>query len=74
MLLSKLTSKGQATIPAEIRHALHLKSGDRITFVIQDNKAIISKVEPLDYLYHMSMSSSLDEWDSPEDDEAYCDL
>jgi len=74
MILSKLTSKGQATIPVEIRNALHLKPGDRITFVIQNNKAMIAKVEPLDYLYHAAVSSSLSEWDSPEDDEAYRDL
>ena len=74
MLLSKLTSKGQATIPAEIRQALHLKPGDRITFVIQDNKAVLTKVEPLDYLYHTAISSSLNEWDSAEDDEACRDL
>lgn len=74
MRLSTLTSKGQATIPAEIRHALNLKPGDKITFEIRDHQAIIAKVEPFDYLYHVALSSNLNEWGSEEDDEAYHDL
>ena len=74
MLLSTLTSKGQATIPAEIRHALDLKSGDKIIFEIQGNQAVIAKAKPFDYLYHAAVSSSLSEWNTPEDDEAYRDL
>jgi len=33
---SKITSKGQTTIPQEIREYLKLKTGDRIEFVIVD--------------------------------------
>ena len=74
MLLSTLTSKGQATIPAEIRQALHLKAGDKIIFEIHDHKATITKADPFDYLYHAALSETLNEWDSPEDDGAYHDL
>lgn len=74
MQISTLTSKGQATIPAEIRHELNLKPGDKIIFEIQDHKVWITKAEPLDYLYHAAISQNLNEWDSPEDDEAYNNL
>lgn len=74
MLASTLTSKGQATIPAEIRHILHLKSGDKIAFEIADHKVIISKIEPFDYRYHETLAKTLSEWDSAEDNEAYNDL
>lgn len=74
MLLSTLTSKGQATVPAEVRHELGLKPGDKIAFEIHDHKVTIAKAEPLDYLYHAAVSQNLNEWDSPEDDEAYNDL
>lgn len=74
MLASTLTSKGQATIPAEVRHILHLAPGDKIAFEIIDNKAVISKIEPFDLHYHETLSKTLSEWESPEDDEAYNDL
>lgn len=40
---SKLTSKGQTTIPKSIRDALKLKPGDRIEFtIIGDNRVQLS--------------------------------
>jgi antitoxin PrlF len=74
MLLSTVTSKGQATVPAEIRRVLHLQPGDKIKFEVQDHQVLITKADQFDYLYHTAVSSTLNEWDSPEDDEAYRDL
>jgi antitoxin PrlF len=31
---STMTSKGQITVPAEVRHDLHLESGSRVSFVL----------------------------------------
>lgn len=36
MPISRLTSKGQTTIPKSIRDALRLKTGDRIEFILED--------------------------------------
>lgn len=33
MTTATLTSKGQITIPAEVRHALRVDTGDRVEFV-----------------------------------------
>lgn len=42
MPISTLTSKGQTTIPKEIRDKLDLKPGDRIFFEIEgDNRVVI---------------------------------
>jgi AbrB family looped-hinge helix DNA binding protein len=46
--LSKLTSKGQTTIPREVRDKLALKPGDLIAFEMQGDAVQIRKVEPLD--------------------------
>lgn len=41
MELAKVTSKGQITIPAEIRKKLHLKPGDKVLFVEQDDRITV---------------------------------
>ena len=38
MALATLTSKGQITIPKAVRNSLHLHAGDKIEFVITENK------------------------------------
>ncbi|MDE3243603.1 MAG: AbrB/MazE/SpoVT family DNA-binding domain-containing protein [Nitrospirota bacterium] len=37
MSTSTMTSKGQTTIPKEIRARLHLQPGDRLEFVVDDD-------------------------------------
>ncbi len=38
MALATLTSKGQITIPKAVRNSLHLLAGDKIEFVITEDK------------------------------------
>ncbi|CAB4883122.1 MAG: AbrB/MazE/SpoVT family DNA-binding domain-containing protein [Actinobacteria bacterium] len=40
---AKLTSKGQITIPKQIRDALGLSAGDDLLFRLEDSSATISK-------------------------------
>lgn len=74
MRITTLTTKYQATIPAEVRKELDLHSGDKIGFEIVRGKVRIVKVPPFDLEYHKALESTLSEWDSKEDDEAYDDL
>ncbi len=42
MAVSAITSKGQTTIPGEIRRHLKLKPGDRVEFVVEpDGKVVL---------------------------------
>ena len=41
MTQSTITSKGQTTLPALIRRALQLKTGDRIVYEIQGDSVVI---------------------------------
>lgn len=41
MELAKITSKGQITIPIEVRKKLNLKAGDKVAFITEDNKIIM---------------------------------
>ena len=36
-----ITRKGQVTVPAELRHRLGLKQGDRVIFDLQDNQVVL---------------------------------
>lgn len=41
MSAARLTSKGQATIPKEVRDFLHLKAGDRVDFILMDDGRVL---------------------------------
>lgn len=41
MASSTLTSKGQTTIPKEIRSRLHLETGDRVEYVVEDDGRVV---------------------------------
>ena len=41
MRVSSLTSKGQVTIPAEIREYLELHPGDKVGFAVEDHHVIL---------------------------------
>lgn len=40
-----LTSKGQTTIPKEIRDSLHMKAGDRITFTLMPDATVVMRLK-----------------------------
>ena len=45
MEASTLTSKGQVTIPAEVRRRLGLKPGDRVAFVVDADEVRLVRQE-----------------------------
>ncbi|MHB8347320.1 MAG: AbrB/MazE/SpoVT family DNA-binding domain-containing protein [Acidiferrobacterales bacterium] len=40
-----LTSKGQTTIPKEIRDSLHMKAGDRMTFTLMPDATVVMRLK-----------------------------
>ena len=42
MELARISSKGQITIPKEVRKKLNLKEGDKVLFVEEDGKVVIA--------------------------------
>ena len=75
MQMSRVTSKYQATVPADVRAALGVKAGDQLAWEVRDGVAKVSKVEPLDRHWHDAASATFaHEWLSEEDEELFRDL
>ena len=74
MALSRLSAKGQVTIPKPIREVLRVKPGDLIAYEVHDGAVILRRVEPFDAAFHQALSATLTEWVTAEDDEAFHDL
>ena len=57
----------------EVREALHAHPGDTLAYETQsDGTVLVRKVAPFDVLWHEALSSIFaDEWNSPEDEEAF---
>ena len=45
---AKVTSKGQITIPNEIRRRLRLETGDRVEFTVEGDRAYLRAVPSVD--------------------------
>lgn len=74
MLLSKVSSKGQVTIPKQVREAIGIEYGDIVAYEIKDGVVTLKRGDPFDAAYYAAISKTLTEWTSPEDEEAFSDL
>ncbi len=74
MEISKITSKGQVTIPHALRKAAHFKTGDKLVFELDGDRVIVTKLKSVKDDYLDSVSLNLKEWLSDEDEEAWSDL
>ena len=73
--ISRLTSKGQATVPAPVRRKLNLRPGDTIVFEEAETGLIcLRKAEPLDLEFLSALEKTLSEWNSEKDEQSYRDL
>ena len=69
-LTSRLTSKGQTTIPSEVRKSLELRDGDLLFYEIESDKLVrIRKLEKVDMQWSRAIESTLSEWKGTEDDD-----
>ncbi|MFN7898590.1 MAG: AbrB/MazE/SpoVT family DNA-binding domain-containing protein [Synechococcaceae cyanobacterium] len=72
--LATITAKGQVTIPKTIREALALRQGDQLRWDLDEGGVRVRRVTPLDLTYLRGIEAGLQEWTSPEDEEAFADL
>lgn len=74
MLMSRMTVKGQATIPASIREKLGLKAGDSVVFDTDGDVVRIRKAGLADKGFLALSEAAFADWATPEADEAFRDL
>ena len=65
MLVSQVSSKGQVTIPKEVRDRLRTRAGDLIEYEAPGNVVVLRLIEPFDRAFHAALSDTLTEWSSP---------
>ena len=70
MQTSKITSKAQITLPRKVREVLGAKTGDLIVYEVE-GVVRLKRLEPFDAAFHHALSSTLDEWATEEDEEAF---
>ena len=73
--ITKITAKGQTTVPREVRAALKSKPGDMIAWEVEANgRVAVRRVQPLDIEYLKAVQGTLSEWQTAEDEKAYAKL
>lgn len=73
-LTSRISSKGQVTIPKKVRETLGAAPGDLIAYEVKGKVVTLKRLGPFDAAYHAALSQTLDEWTTAEDEEAFRDL
>ncbi len=51
MVESKITAKGQTTLPKAVREALSVSPGDRVLYIIQEGEVRMTKARPIKRLF-----------------------
>ena len=78
MIVSKLTSKGQTTIPQPIREALRVSEGDELAYAIDNGRVILRKAPSRAIRLKEPGAddpfATFGEWDSEADRRAFADL
>lgn len=74
VVLAKLTSKGQATIPEPIRKQLKLKPGDRIAFAVKGGTVTLRRAEAMDAGFLKLATESFADWNTKEAAEDFRDF
>lgn len=70
MIIGRITAKAQTTIPASVRRALGLRAGDRIAYVLDGDRVIMTRVNPT----ADEPFAAFTEWSGDADRRAYADL
>ena len=70
--ISKITAKGQTTVPRQVRAALKSKPGDLLAWEIDpDGRVAVRRILAVDVEYLRAVEGTMTEWYTAEDEAAY---
>lgn len=72
--VSRVSSKGQVTLPKKVREAIGVRPGDAVAYDVSKGSVTLRRAAPLDVAFHTALEQTLEEWASSEDEEAFGDL
>lgn len=73
-VISKVTSKYQATVRREVREFLGVRQGDAVGYRIEKGEVKLKRVTTPDTEYLKAIQKTLAEWDTKADDGAFRDV
>ena len=68
-LVSKISDKGQTTVPKIVRKTLKVVPGDLIKYEVREGSVNIKKLETEENIWLKSIESTLEEWQGSQDDD-----
>ena len=71
--IARVSSKGQTTIPAEFRRKTGIGPNDSVEFVLEGERIVMTKVQPIDRIWNAGQSAMMTEWNK-EEENVYNDL
>ena len=71
MELARITARGRTTIPKAIREAAGLREGDMLAFEVEGDHLRVCRIVPDRDGYLLGLSGTMNEWASPEDEDAW---
>lgn len=74
MVRSRISPKGQITLPKSVREAIGAGPGDIVLYEVEGNTVRLRRVQPFDVEFHEALAQTLDEWTSDADEKAFRDL
>jgi antitoxin PrlF len=74
METSRVTAKGQMTIPKRLRERCGIREGDTVMLEVVGDRIVLRKVAGPADDYLRGVEAGLGEWNSAEDEQAWRDL
>ena len=65
---ARVTSKGQTTIPAELRRKANIQPGDSVEFAYDHGRIVLTKVQGVDHAWNAGQSALMTECDNADED------